>query len=100
MKFCTAMAEGNLTAAAEFVSPKAKSTLAQIRDGQLPDDKLDELKESFAVSGLKTKPSRNTGGSGKTINLGNEKGQTLSFVLSKEDDVFKLKEFTITKLKK
>ena len=94
------MAEGNLTAAAEFVSPKAKSMLSQIREGQLPDDKVDELKESFVVSGLKTKPSRNTGGSGKTINLGNEKGQTLSFVLSKEDDVYKIKEFTITKPKK
>ena len=100
MKFCTAMAEGNLTAAAEFVSPKAKSMLSQIREGQLPDDKVDELKESFVLSGLKTKPSRNTGGSGKTINLGNEKGQTLSFVLSKEDDVYKIKEFTITKPKK
>ena len=94
------MGEGNLTAAAEFISPKAKSTLAQIRDGQLPDDKLDELKGSFAVSGLKMKPSRNTGGSGKTINLGNEKGQTLSFTLSKEDDVYKIKEFTISKPKK
>ena len=94
------MAEGNLTAAAEFVSPKAKSMLGQIREGQLPDDKVDELKESFTMAGLKTKPSRNTGGSGKTINLGNEKGQTLSFVLSKEDDVYKIKEFTISKPKK
>lgn len=92
------MAEGNLTAAAEFVSPKAKSTLSQIREGQLPDDKSDEFKGSF--TGLKLKPSRNTGGSGKTINLSNEKGQTLSFTLSKEDDVYKLKEFTISKPKK
>lgn len=93
------MSEGNLTAAAEFVSGKAKSILAQIRDGELPDDKIDEFKEAFKPSGLKQKPSRGSG-SGKTINLGNEKGQTLSFTLSKEDDVFKLKEFTITKPKK
>lgn len=95
------MAEGNLTAAAEFISPRAKSILGQIREGELADDKIDELKDSFTLSGLKTKPSRNTGGTtGKTINLGNEKGQTLSFTLAKEDDVYKLREFTISKPKK
>ena len=94
------MSEGNLTAAAEFVSSKAKSLLAQIRDGELPDDRIDEFKEAFKPAGLKLKPSRNNSGSGKTINLGNEKGQTLSFTLSKEDDVYKIKEFTISKPKK
>ena len=94
------MSEGNLSAAAEFVSGKAKAILAQIREGDLPDDKIEEFKEAFKPSGLKLKPSRNASGSGKTINLGNEKGQTLSFTLSKEDDIFKLKEFTISKSKK
>lgn len=100
LKFCTAMSEGNVTAAAELVSPKARSLLAQIRDGELPDDKIDELVTSFALSGLKTKPSRKTGGSEKTLNLGNEQGQFLSFTLSKEDDTYKVKEFTISKPKK
>ncbi len=91
------MSEGNLAAAAEFVSGKSKAILAQIREGNLPDDKIEEFKEAFKPSGLKLKPSRNNSGSGKVINLGNEKGQTLSFTLSKEDDIFKLKEFTISK---
>lgn len=94
------MSEGNLAAAAEFISTRAKSTLGQIREGQLPDDKIDEFKEAFKPSGLKLKPSRNNSGSGKMITLGNEQGQTLSFTLSKEDDIFKLKEFTISKPKK
>lgn len=99
-KFCIAMSEGNLTSAAEYVSPRAKGTLLQIRDGQLSDDKVNEFKEAFVPSGLTLKPSRNAGGVGKTINLGNAKGQTLSFTLSKEEDVYKLREFTISKPKK
>ena len=100
LKFCTALAAGNLTGAADYISPKAKGMLAQIRDGSLPDDKLDNLKDSFSLQGLQMKPSRNVGGVGRTINLGNAKTETLSFTLVKEDDSYKLKEFKITTSKK
>jgi len=100
LKFCTAIAEGNLTAAGEHVSSKAKGELSKIREGDVSDARLEELQAAFELKGLQTRPSRNASGSGKTINLGNAKGQVLGFVLSKEDDVFKLKEFTLSKPKK
>jgi hypothetical protein len=98
-KFCTAMSEGNLTEAAEYISPKAKGTLAQIRDGSLSDDKTEKLKESFGLQGLKNKPSRNVG-IGRTIVLGNANNENLTFTLVKEDDIYKLREFKITASKK
>ena len=89
------MSEGNLTGAAEYVSTKAKGMLAQIRDGSLPDEKLDNLKESFGLQGLKNKPSRNFG-IGRTIILGNEKNENLTFTLVKEDDIYRLRDFKIS----
>lgn len=100
MKFCTAIAEGNLTAAGEHVSSKAKGELGKIREGEMSDARLEELQAAFELKGLQTRPARNSSGSGKTINLSNAKGQVLGFVLSKEDEVFKLKEFTLSKPKK
>ena len=100
MKFCTAMAEGNLTAAGEHVSAKAKGELGKIRDGEVSDARLEELQAAFELKSLQTRPSRNASSSGKTINLGNAKGQVLAFVLAKEDEVYKLKEFTLSKPKK
>ncbi len=74
--------------------------MGKIREGDVSDARLEELQAAFELKGLQTRPSRNASGSGKTINLGNAKGQVLGFVLSKEDEVYKLKEFTLSKPKK
>lgn len=95
-KFCMAMADSNLTEAGEYISPKAKGLLAQIRDGSITDDKIDSLKESFAPQGLQLKPSRNLG-TGKSITLSNAKNELLSFTLMKEDDAYLLREFKVSK---
>jgi len=96
LKFCAAMADSNLTEAGEYISPKAKGMLAQIRDGSITDEKIDTLKESFELTGLTLKPSRQTG-AGKSITLGNGKSELLSFTLMKEDDAYLLREFKISK---
>lgn len=90
------MADSNLTEAAQYVSPKAKGILSQIRDGNLTTEKLDGLKDSFSLQGLTLKPSRPVG-TGKTISLGNAKQETLSFTLMKEDDNYLLRDFKLTK---
>ena len=90
------MADSNLTDAAQYISPKAKGTLQQIREGTISDDKLDALKASFAPQELQLRPSRPVGGVGKTINLSN-KGELLSFTLYKEDDSYRLRDFSIKK---
>lgn len=99
LKFCTAMADSNLTEAGQYVSPKAKGVLAQIRDGSITDEKLDTLKNSFSLQSLTLKPSRPVSGTGKTIVLAN-KSETLSFTLMKEDSVYLLREFKQSKLAK
>ncbi len=97
-KFCVAMADSNLTEAAEYISPKAKGLLAQIRDGSLSEEKTDELKESFSPQGLTNLKARQTG-VGKAINLGNAKHELLSFTLMREaDDAYFLREFKVSKL--
>lgn len=95
-KFCMAMADSNLTEAAQFISPKAKGVLQQIREGTISDDKLDGMKDSFSLQGMQLRPSRPIG-SGRTINLANAKSELLSFTLMKEDETYLLREFTIKK---
>jgi hypothetical protein len=95
-KFCVAMADSNLTEAAEYISPKAKGLLAQIRDGSLSEEKTDELKESFVPEGLTKLKTRQTG-VGKAINLSNAKHELLSFTLMREaDDAYFLREFKVS----
>lgn len=91
-----AMADSNLTEAGEYISPKAKGILAQIKDGSITDEKVESLKDSFEPTGLTLKPSRQTG-SGKSITLGNAKSELLSFTLMKEEDVYLLREFKVSK---
>ncbi len=95
-KFCAAMADSNLTEAGQYISPKAKGLLAQIRDGNITDEKIEGLKASFKE--LTPKPSRPLGGVGKTLSLGNSNRESLSFTLMKEEDIFLLRELKITKL--
>ena len=95
-KFCAAMADSNLTEAGQYISPKAKGLLAQIRDGNITDEKIESLKASFKE--LTPKPSRPLGGVGKTLSLGNSNRESLSFTLMKEDDSYLLRELKITKV--
>lgn len=93
------MASSNLTDAGQYVSSKAKGVLAQIRDGNVTDEKLETLKSSFTLENLTLKPSRPISGTGKTIVLAN-KVETLSFTLMKEDSGYMLREFRQSKLAK
>jgi hypothetical protein len=96
-KFCAAMADSNLTDAGQYVSPKAKGLLLQIREGTMTDEKIDSLKASFSLQGLTIKPSRPVSGSGKQITLSNKQSENLSFTLMKEDDAYLLREFKVSK---
>ena len=87
----------SLTEAGEYISPKAKGLLAQIRDGSITDEKLDGLKSSFAPQDLQLRPSLRASGTGKSIKLGNSKNESLNFTLMKEEETYLLREFTISK---
>ena len=94
-KFCAAVSDSNLTEAAQYISPKAKGLLVQIRDGSMTDEKLESLKASF--QSLTAKPSRPVSGVGRTISLTNPKWESLTFTLVKEDDTYLLREFKVAK---
>lgn len=92
------MADSNLTEAAQYISPRAKGILAQIRDGSISEEKAESLKESFSPQGLTLRPTRPVSGIGKNISLANAKSEGLNFTLVKEEDVYLLREFKISKL--
>jgi hypothetical protein len=99
LKFCTAMEDGDTAAAAEFLSPKAKGLVGQLREGELSDEKVEEIKEAISpVAELKPNPSQTS----TKRSLRNRKNQVISFTLKKDkdDDSFKITEFAISKPKK
>lgn len=96
-KFCTAMADGDTAAASEFVSPKAKGTLSKLRDGELSDEKIEEITNAIApVNELQPNPNSNN----TKRSLRNGKNQVLSFTLKKDEDTYKIVEFSVSKPKK
>ncbi len=96
-RFCTALAEGDTAAASEFISAKAKALAGKLRDGELSDEQIEEITDAIVpISELQ--PTANS-----TLTkrgLRNGKNQSISFTLKKEDDSYKITEFTVSKPKK
>ena len=93
------MAEGDVAAAAEFLSPKSKGLVGQLREGELSDEKIEEITNAIApVNELQPNPNQTS----TKRSLRNKKNQVISFTLKKdkEDDTFKITEFSISKPKK
>ncbi|MBM4074972.1 MAG: hypothetical protein FJ267_04940 [Planctomycetes bacterium] len=101
-KFVAAMSEGNLTAAGEYVSPKSKGLLETIREGNMAPERVKDVMNACSLEGMQKKPVRANANSSssKSIKLGNAKGYTLTFVVAKEDEVFKVKDFSFSRPKK
>lgn len=97
-KFCVAMAEGDTAAANEFVSAKSKGILAELHEGTLSEEKIEEVTNLLTPL---TELSRNPEQTGSTKRaLRNGKGQSISFTLKKEKDAYKITEFSYSKPKK
>ena len=97
-RFCVAIADGDTAAAAEFVSPKAKGLIGQIRDGELSEEKLEEITDAISpVTELQPNPSQTN----TKRSLRNRKNQIISFTVKKDkDEEYKITEFSISKPKK
>ena len=96
-KFCTAMADGDTAAASEYVSAKAKGLLAKLRDGELSDEKIEEITTAI-VPINELQPNQNQTNTKRSLR--NMRNQVLSFTLKKDDDTYKLMDFSVSKLKK
>jgi len=94
-RFCLAMADSNTAEAAQYISPRAKGILAQIREGTLAEEKIESLKASF--QSLTPKPSRSNSAVGRSMSLTNGK-EALNFTLMKEDETYMIRDMKISKL--
>jgi hypothetical protein len=94
-KVVLALISGNIDGLDEVISEKARGLLAELRDGTVDPDKVDELKEQFAQVQLAGQPKNN--GSSKTINLRNATGDYFSFTVARErnEEIYKVNNLTI-----
>jgi len=98
-RFCTALADGDTAAAGECVSSKASGLVGQIRDGSLSEEKVEEI--TNAITPINELQPNATQKNTKRV-LRNKKNQVLSFTLKKDkdDDTYKIVEFSVSKPKK
>lgn len=94
-KVVLAIISGNLEGLDEVISEKSKGLLAELRDGTVDPQKLDELKEQFTQVQLAGPPKNN--GTSKTLNLKNQTGDTLSFTVARErnEETYKVNNLAI-----
>lgn len=84
--------EDSTTGLDRYIGSKATGLLADLRDGQVDAEKLQEFKDK--LKGIKPQGTK-AAGSGKVITLVNEDKLQLQFTVAKEDGDFKVKELQI-----
>ena len=97
-RFCVAMADGDTAAAAEFLGSKAKGLVGQLREGELSEEKVEEIQNALSpITELQPNPGQNN----TKRSLRNKKNQVISFTMKKDkdDDRFKIVELSISKPK-
>lgn len=98
--FCQALADDNTATASDYVNPGAKGLLGQMRDGELGEDKIEEL-VNFMTPFSELEPVKRGQTMTKRI-LENKKGQVMTFLLKKdkEQEIYRITEISITKSKR
>ena len=84
---------GDISGLEEFISPKCKGPLADVRDGKATDKQKDELKKLF--TGLQGAGKPRMESSAKVIPVRNAEGATITFRVKKENDSHKIIEMTV-----
>lgn len=98
-RFCMALVDGDTAAAGEYVSSKATGMVSQLRDGNLSEEKIEEISDALnPLSDLQPNAKQKNN---KRV-LRNKKNQVLSFTLKKdkEDETYRIVEFSVSKPKK
>lgn len=84
--------KGDASSLTEFISPKCKGVLGDIRDGKATEKQIEDLKKQFA--GVKGVGAKNDNGA-KVLTLRNADNATITFRVKKEGEDFKVIEMTI-----
>ncbi|MFM9960489.1 MAG: hypothetical protein ACKV2Q_04605 [Planctomycetaceae bacterium] len=83
---------GEVGSLEDFISPKCKGVLGDIRDGKATEKQIDELKKLFV--GIKPVGARNESGT-KVLTIRNADNATISFKVKKEGENYKVIEMTV-----
>ena len=84
--------KGDTSGLAEFISPKCKGPLGDIRDGKATEKQLEDLKKTFTgVKGVGMKTENGV----KVLTLRNADNSTITFRVKKEGEDYKVFEMTV-----
>lgn len=84
--------KGDTSGLAEFISPKCKGPLGDIRDGKATEKQLEDLKKTFTgVKGVGMKTENGV----KVLTLRNADNSTITFRVKKEGEDYKVIEMTV-----
>ena len=84
---------GDASGLSEFISPKCKGVLGDVRDGKATEKQVEELKKTFTNINLVGKPRKES--STTVFTLKNGDGATITMRVKKEGDAFRLTEYTV-----
>lgn len=95
LTFSEKIAAGEDSGYEKLINSKAKGLLAEIRDGELDPDKLEDLKKSFAEATPLMQSIKNTGTTIE-IKLKGKLGHIITVTTAKEGKEFKVRDLKIT----
>ena len=84
---------GDAKGLSEFISPKIKGILGDVRDGKATEKQVEELKKTFTNINLVGKPKKEA--STTVYTLKNGDGATITLKVKKEAEDFRLTEYTV-----
>ena len=97
-RFCIAAADGDTATASDYIGHSAIGMAAKLREGELSEERIEEMIELLNPT-ADLSPSQTARPSNTKRTIHNKRGQTISFVLKKEKEVYKIVELSFTKPK-
>ena len=95
--FCVPISHDDTATASDYVSKSAKGVAERLREGELSEERIEELRSFMnPMTELLPVASKDT----SKRSLRNKKNQSLSFTLRRENEVFRITDFTLVKPKK
>lgn len=91
-KLVIQVAKGDLSGLDEVISARATGVLAQLREGEVPEDRLEKLKTQMAR--VKLLNRRSDGGT-YNVFLQNDQSEVLHFTCRREGEDYLVKEFNV-----
>jgi hypothetical protein len=95
LTFVEKVAAGDYSTLDYVVSSRAKGLLAEIRNGELSPERIDELKASFDSAAPQPETFKNTGAA-IVITMKGKLGHAIVLTVGKEDGVFKVRDLKIS----